>query len=137
MQVHQWGCEVVKHVKEGIFKRILVYEAKKGDDKTRVTDCNIVITTFAEVSKSCPFPDEQTKRNLKMADRDRAHELGGGSPIPAEVDDSRALEDWIEENIDDAGLLHKIEWYRVSFWCPRCLQVEANNDALRLWSMKQ
>jgi len=95
----------------------MIYDAKKENNITRVTDCDIVITTYAEVARSCPFPDEDILRELKKTARKKVCGTGGGPKIKAADDDSQVQEDWIREHESEGGLLHKIEWYRV-----RCIK---------------
>ena len=64
----------------------------------------IVLTTYAQIRKSFPFPDTETMRELSEKAADDKKSL-------AEV-----IQDWVTENEKLAGCLHKIHWYRVSLF---------------------
>lgn len=109
LQVHQWESEIPTHTH---IDRFTLYDLKYK--KYQITDNEIVIASFSDVVRSLPFLDEETLKGLRKADRERARGLGDGKKIKAEDDDSSAYEEWIKENIKSAGLLHQVNWFRVS-----------------------
>lgn len=84
---------------------MLIYKSSEENIKRIfLTGSDIVLTTFYEVSKSCPFPDKKQIAEYRA----RCEEL----EIPPDYDSF--CESWIEDHEDDACLLHQIDWYRVS-----------------------
>lgn len=83
------------------------YKASENTQMIRITDCDIVITTWKELSRSCPFPDKHTYNQLQAKFRKQK-----GNP---EDDESTTIEEWIENSHEGRGQLHEIDWYRVSF----------------------
>lgn len=72
---------------------------------------DIVIAGYEAVMYSCPWPDRNTINTLKEEQRERKLDLG----IEDQDDDFQPFEKWIEDHVEDhGGLLHKIDWYRVS-----------------------
>jgi uncharacterized membrane protein (UPF0182 family) len=64
----------------------------------------VVLTTYAQIRKSFPFPDTETMRELSEKAAEEKKSL-------AEV-----IQDWVAENKNLAGFFHKIYWYRVSLF---------------------
>jgi hypothetical protein len=64
----------------------------------RITDCNIVLTSYWELSNSCIFPKGEDLRKLKKESKHNP----------------KAVEEWIEDRREDGGFLHRITWHRVS-----------------------
>jgi hypothetical protein len=62
-----------------------------------LTDCDIVLTSYWELSNSCVFPKGEDMRKLKKKLKDNP----------------KAVEEWIEDHREEGGFLHKITWYRV------------------------
>lgn len=93
----QWEDEVEKHVKPEYLSKVQIYK-KSSKLKLRVVqDCDIVITTYAEILSSW---------NVKMSEDDRrTSELIG-------------VDKWRELNKDTLGILHQISWYRVVLGSP-------------------
>ncbi|CAG8961206.1 hypothetical protein HYFRA_00013262 [Hymenoscyphus fraxineus] len=102
--IQQWRAEIKKHAN---FPRVLIY--KSSDDQHEAihyTDQDIVLTTWWELSRSCPFPPKEEKNGLtgKPKNEERDNSL--------EVDSKPTLE-WIQDNREKGGLLHQIDWYRI------------------------
>ena len=107
----QWEKEIDRHagIGEGeLFERFTVFKQSKRDTIIRIRECDIVLTSYWELSNSCVFPKRETMRNLTKKLKDNP----------------KAIEEWIEDNREHGGPLHKINWYRVrghsnssSVWC--------------------
>jgi hypothetical protein len=65
----------------------------------RITDCDVVLTTFSELMRSIPWPDKKTLARWKNQKLNRL----------------AATKIYIEEHMDEAGFLHRVDWYRVCF----------------------
>jgi hypothetical protein len=76
----------------------------------------VVLTTYAQIRKSFPFPDTETMRELREKAREEKNSL-------AEV-----IQDWVAENNNLAGCLHKIHWYRVSLFLSSLGQANICSD---------
>jgi hypothetical protein len=64
----------------------------------------VVLTTYAQVRKSFPFPDTETMQELREKAAEEKKSL-------AEV-----IQDWVATKKNLAGFLHHILWYRVSLF---------------------
>lgn len=64
----------------------------------------VVLTTYAQIRKSFPFPDTETMQELGEKAAEEKKSL-------AEV-----IQDWVTNNKKLAGFLHHIHWYRVSLF---------------------
>jgi SNF2 family DNA or RNA helicase len=100
-QLHQWKTELETHSQ---IKSVLIYNnADKDNNNPRRINMNqVVLTTYAQIRKSFPFPDAETLQELREKAAEEKKSL-------AEV-----IQDWVTENKKQAGCLHKIHWYRVS-----------------------
>jgi hypothetical protein len=75
----------------------MIFKQSEKVKMIRITDCDIVLTSYWELSNSCVFPKEEM-RELKKKTKD--------NPM--------AVEEWIENRRGQGGDLHKINWHRVS-----------------------
>jgi len=84
----------------------------------------VVLTTYAQIRKSFPFPDTETMQewNEKAAEEKKSL---------AEV-----IQDWVTENKKLAGCLHKIHWYRVSLSLSSLGQANINCSGYSWWGCK-
>ena len=77
----------------------MIYDSSNLDNSgERMSMCEVVITSYHEVIKSLPQPDANTIQewiNQKL-----------------DVDEMTFV--WTEKNLENAGLLHEVPWYRVS-----------------------
>lgn len=106
----QWASEIDKHTSDRAFRGILIFDSKK--DSRRITDNDVVLASYGEVSRSCPFPEKQLQSKLRGVDREC------GKDFEASENDSAAVEAWIQSNMSTSGALHQVDWYRV------CLSVK-------------
>ena len=113
VKLSQWESEIDKHTSDRIFRGVAIYDSKKSS--RRITDNDIVLASYGEVSRSCPFPDKHLQSSLKGVDRQ------SGKDFEAAENDSAAVEMWIQANMGTAGALHQVQWYRVRipFYIPR------------------
>ncbi|KAF7951600.1 hypothetical protein EAE96_006903 [Botrytis aclada] len=100
----QWKKELKKHAGNTITK-IDIYKASEERDASLYTSADVVLTTYKELTKSLPWPDKKTLQILKMR--------GKGKKRLIEDAESSHVETYIRDNLDKAGVLHQIEWYRV------------------------
>ncbi|KAH6724286.1 SNF2 family N-terminal domain-containing protein [Leptodontidium sp. MPI-SDFR-AT-0119] len=100
----QWASEIDKHTSERVFRGVIIYDAKRAH---RITDSDIILASYGDVTRSCPFPEKDIRSRLRGVDRDTAKGMEA-----AEVD-SAAVEKWIENRMHEAKDLHKVEWYRI------------------------
>jgi SNF2 family DNA or RNA helicase len=100
-QLHQWKAELETH---GKFKQVLIYNNTDRDNNQprRINMNQVVLTTYAQIRKSFPFPDSETMREL------------GEKAAEEEKSLAEVIQDWVTENKKLAGCLHRIHWYRVS-----------------------
>lgn len=90
--IKQWTEEIRNHVEEKIFPRVMHYKASKEMPIWSIQDCDIVLTSYAEVMHSFLFPSEEDILSWSNE---------GGS------------EQWQEKYKKVSGDLHKISWYRI------------------------
>ena len=90
--IKQWAEEIRNHVEEEVFPRVMHYKASKEMPVMSIQDCDIVLTSYAEVMHSFPFPSEE--------------DILGWS-------NEGGFEQWLEKYRKFAGDLHKISWYRI------------------------
>ena len=76
----------------------MIYRSKDPLYKIRITDSNVVLTSYREVMKSCPM-DKKILGQLK----ETAEEF------------ATAHLDWARENPEKGRFLHNYPWYRVRF----------------------
>lgn len=86
------------------FKRVLIYNPTDTDNNSvsRMTDQDVVLTTPEGVQRS--FPKGKGKSITSDLDSQAAED---------ELSSPEVLEAWVEDNKDEAGLLHQVHWYRV------------------------
>ena len=93
---HQWFDEIKKHTP---YEDVMIFNSSQEDiNASRMTKEAIVLTTYHEMMKSIPYPDKTTIDEFKRK----------------KLDVDKAIEDWIKEHMHEAGLLHQVNWYRVS-----------------------
>lgn len=107
LQLAQWRQELKKHAGSTI-RRIDIYKAKDNRDTIVYTSADVVLTTFAEVTKSVPWPDKETLIELKKMGRTTRKKRSRDA-------ESSYVETFILNNYGKSGVLHQIKWYRVSF----------------------
>ena len=102
-QLHQWKAELRKHAKVG---KILIYNPTDEDNNTvrRISDNDVVLTTYNAIQKSFPHPDQEAMADLKEKARSE------------EISMAEVLQDWLAAKKKSSAYLHKIHWYRVSFF---------------------
>ncbi|EPE25681.1 P-loop containing nucleoside triphosphate hydrolase [Glarea lozoyensis ATCC 20868] len=100
----QWLKEIKKHA--GPLK-VMIYKASLKLELWQITDCDIMITSWNEVSASCPYPDATIINELRGRTESRKKK---GNP---EEDESTPIEEWIEQHREEGGLLHQIKFHRV------------------------
>jgi len=93
---HQWFDEIKKHTS---YEKVMLFKSSNEDNNVfRLAQEDIVLTTYHELMKSIPFPDKDT---IEEFQRQKIN-----------VDD--AIQHYIDDHMEeDAGLLHKVNWYRV------------------------
>ncbi|RDW69265.1 hypothetical protein BP6252_08285 [Coleophoma cylindrospora] len=89
--ISQWLEEIRKHVDASVFPRVLHFKASRNIPLITIQDQDIVVTSYAEVMNSFPYPDRECLAKLR----------DGG------------LEKWLREADEYKGDLHKVQWYRV------------------------
>ncbi|RDW80387.1 hypothetical protein BP5796_05085 [Coleophoma crateriformis] len=89
--ISQWLEEIRKHVNTSVFPRVLHFKASRNIPLITIQDQDIVITSYAEVMNSFPYPDRQCLAKLR----------------------DEGLEKWLREADEYKGDLHRIQWYRV------------------------
>jgi hypothetical protein len=86
---------------------VKIYKSSDKDyDDYDLTQADVVLTTYHELSISCPFPSKKQIAELKQHHKD--------------VD--VGIENWVSNSMDDAGLLHQLTWYRVRDFLPTFLK---------------
>ncbi|CAG8973999.1 hypothetical protein HYALB_00008548 [Hymenoscyphus albidus] len=123
----QWFSEIERH---GNFPRVLTYKSTDKCKAIHYTDQDILLTTWWELSRSCPFPSKERK-NLIMGRRADSNAVDS-----AETGSSPILQ-WIEDNREQGGPLHKIEWYRhgiKNHWSRQSLAASALKGKYR-WAL--
>jgi len=102
IQKNQGWREINKHAPD-LGQRSMVYESNRIDNSVpRLSQNEVVVTTYSELVKSLPQPDPQTVQSWR----------------DSKLDVVAATEKWTKEHIKEAGLLHQIDWYRVSILRP-------------------
>jgi hypothetical protein len=97
-KLYQWQAEIQRHAGNTLDKeRVMIYKASQNAKRSFLVCSDIVLTTYHEIMKSCPWPDAEQMANLKENFEDL----------------DIAIENWISNSQDDACLLHKHTWYRV------------------------
>ncbi|KAI9877522.1 MAG: hypothetical protein M1830_003663 [Pleopsidium flavum] len=89
--IRQWQDEIALHVDHGFFKKIMHYKANKEISMDILKDCDILITSYAEVMNSYPWPNQEELKSLS-ADN---------------------IAQWTNENWKRRGQLHHLDFYRV------------------------
>ncbi|KAI9748515.1 MAG: hypothetical protein M4579_007205 [Chaenotheca gracillima] len=90
----QWQDEIEKHVESGVFANVHHYKRSRGVPLIYLQQQDILITSYAEVRTSLPFPNKQQKEELT--------ELDGSS-----------LRDWLSEHRHENGDLHQMKFHRI------------------------
>ena len=98
VSLHQWEAEIERHTGSTLFPRVMIFKQSEKVSMIRVTDCDIVLTSYWELSNSCVFPKGEEMRELRKELKDNPN----------------AVEEWIEDHRENGGFLHKITWHRVS-----------------------
>ncbi|KAI9051714.1 hypothetical protein LZ554_004754 [Drepanopeziza brunnea f. sp. 'monogermtubi'] len=89
--IEQWIDEIRLHVDKRIFPKVLHYKTSSKLDIDILQDIDIVVTSYNEVMKQFPFPD--TEGRLVIA--------------------KHGYKKWWKRAIENMGVLHQINWYRV------------------------
>ena len=102
-ELHQWKTELETHSR---IKSVLIYNNADEDNNNprRINTNQVVLTTYAQIRKSFPFPDTETEQELNRKAVEKKKSLVA------------VIQDWVTENKKLAGCLHKIHWYRVSLF---------------------
>ncbi|KAL2075494.1 hypothetical protein VTL71DRAFT_437 [Oculimacula yallundae] len=103
----QWKLELRKHASERAFEKITIYQAKKGEDRNIVASCDVLLVSYGEVIRSCPFPSPTEMSTLKKKD----HTWDGTAE--SHDDESNLVARWIEESMQYCDDLHMVDWYRI------------------------
>ncbi|RDW92365.1 hypothetical protein BP5796_01759 [Coleophoma crateriformis] len=129
--ISQWKSECTKQLGNNF--EVLVYKSNQGHGKHTLTSSKIVLTTYEELAKSCPYPtsakvvkemrnfDHLEKKEILKARRKKNEqnsftEAFGKNKIAnmcSQDDETTSIEKWIQENNDKAGHLHQIDWHRI------------------------
>ncbi|XMA15518.1 hypothetical protein WAI453_008309 [Rhynchosporium graminicola] len=102
----QWKAEIEKHASKDVFGGVTIYRAAKGEDIKVITAWEVVLTSYAEIENSCPFPSRSEMLILK-----KEYDFSGTAG--AHNDDSNVVERWIEESMEFCEILHQVDWYRI------------------------
>lgn len=105
----------------------------------------MVIASYYEVRKSCPYPSQGILKALINERKKRSSRLGGGRKVNEDDEETQDVEEWINDAIErksePAGALHEIEWFRVCIIAERIdsqkTRVMLTFFLHRLWWMKQ
>ncbi|KAH6718269.1 SNF2 family N-terminal domain-containing protein [Leptodontidium sp. MPI-SDFR-AT-0119] len=87
----QWIEEVGLHVEDKVFSKILHYKTSTEVPLSILEDTDIVVTSYATVMKQFPFPDKEGRLEIAR----------NGYPA------------WRKGALENMGLLHQVNWYRV------------------------
>ncbi|KAI9748708.1 MAG: hypothetical protein M4579_007142 [Chaenotheca gracillima] len=90
----QWQDEIEKHVESGVFKNVHYYKRSRGVPLVYIQQQDILITSYAEVRTSLPFP------NAKQ--REEFTELDGPT-----------LRVWLSQHSHEMGDLHRMTFHRI------------------------
>jgi hypothetical protein len=103
-QRNQWWREIKLHTPY-LARRGKIFESNRLDnDQYQLENYEIVLTNYSELVKSLPKPDKKTIKRWK----------DDGEPDIADK-----IFEWTKKNLKKGGLLHTINWYRVSSLCIR------------------
>ncbi|CZR69452.1 related to protein RIS1 [Phialocephala subalpina] len=89
--IDQWIDEIRHHTHENIFRKVIHYKTSTKLPQEILSDCHIVVTSYNEVMKQFPYPDNEGRQKIQE----------GG------------YEKWWEDAKQEMGNLHRIQWYRV------------------------
>ncbi|KUJ23208.1 uncharacterized protein LY89DRAFT_727977 [Mollisia scopiformis] len=95
--LEQWENEI-ENMAGDVFKRVMIYKSSDKIKAVYIDDSDIILTSYAQVFKSCPFPDRKSLAWLRKQNRH---------------DEANGLPEWIESHIQEGGLLHNRYWYRI------------------------
>lgn len=87
----QWMEEIRNHAEASMFPKVMHYKSSSGIDAAVLEDLDIVITSYHEVMRQFPYPDQK--------ERERIAHMGH--------------QKWWAKVQKDMGPLHQVEWYRV------------------------
>ncbi|KAF4627636.1 hypothetical protein G7Y89_g10521 [Cudoniella acicularis] len=94
----QWYSEIWRHTPQ-LYETTTIYQSSAADNTlTKLTNSAIVLTTYWELFNSMPSPPKALIDAWK-ADKN--------------VDEWGELERWTAEHMEEAGLLHQVDWYRI------------------------
>lgn len=99
MQKCQWEIEIEEHASDTL-SDVHMFEAK-GNRPSKLSDlkrCDVVIATYDQVRNSIPWPHAETKELLQTSARRMKRDYG------------EVLIEWVNENSEDMGLLHKFNF---------------------------
>jgi SNF2 family DNA or RNA helicase len=89
--IDQWMYEIATHCHNDTFPKVMQYKASSKIPLAVLCDLDIVITSYTEVMKQFPFPDDKGKAEIA------AH----------------GYQKWWRKARKNLGVLHQIHWYRV------------------------
>ncbi len=99
-QIYQWLYELKRHAGE-LGDSVMLYESSNKDNSAkRLKSNDIVLASYRELFISLPQPDKETIKSWVKA--------------KPKVNLSQKLREWVELHKHEKGLLHQIDWYRVS-----------------------
>ena len=90
--IDQWMEEIYVHTQESVFPKIYHYSSKSKMSRAIIESLDIVVTSYTEVMRQFPWPDDKTEKRLIK---------------------SIGFDNWLKQVYDEAGVLHQISWYRV------------------------
>ncbi|RDL37275.1 uncharacterized protein BP5553_04708 [Venustampulla echinocandica] len=125
----QWFSEIEKHAHDTL-PRVMIYKASEKIQRIRITDCNVVLATWKELSTSSPFPDKKTYNELRTQLRNPK------SKSKPEDDESTPIEEWIAGHPERRGQLHEIHWYRIIFDESHHIKNHLSRQSLAACSLK-
>ncbi|KAI9644563.1 hypothetical protein NHQ30_006584 [Ciborinia camelliae] len=110
----QWQSEIRRHLADDVCPSIMVLKKSHRLSKEMVSTADIVVTTYAELRMSVPFPSAPILRKLLGKGQKRKHNEYENE-TEDEVEDTTPLEKWIQEQVEDGkgGVLHQVKWTRV------------------------
>ena len=89
--IQQWLDEIRYHAEKKPFPKIMHYRARNNIPLEVLEDLDIVVTSYTEVMKQFPFPDDRAREEIS----------------------TKGYKKWWKQAVKGMGDLHKVNWYRV------------------------
>jgi hypothetical protein len=89
--IDQWLEEIRFHAEKKTFPKVMRYKASTRMPLEVLQDLDIVVTSYTEVMKQFPFPDEKARQDIAQI----------------------GYKKWWKRAVSQMGELHSVNWYRV------------------------